>query len=762
MNALPRIIEKIHYFRLVAIIESVDEPWFEDARVKTAVTIMQRCNDEKKRSENLVRFVRLKRPLAEILGGWEDEEQRQRATERLRALILKIKSDLSNNRLRIMVKRQGDLWLEGLSVAQMFARQKALAAHELVDDDNENAEDAESEETARPTPSQIENHDLLTADYGGGKWGRYLRAPDFYFEIMREFGHRFTRLGDVATIKRGITSGCDAFFMPRNVSAKLLAEYKTEVEWHRLPLMKRCKRAEVESGKAVVVKCGDNTLHPIEAEFVRPEVHSLMQVDRPIVSPDQLDRVVLWVNRPLNKLKGTYVHYFITWGSKQTFASSKSKPVPVPQRPTCASRTLWYDVTGLEPGVGFWPMAQQYRHIIPANPYSLPCNHNLFDIHAMASEPLMSRALMPVLNSTLVALFKTFYGRYAGTEGNLKTEVVDVVLLEIPNPRNITEPILKRLEAAFASMQQRKVTHLVEEALLRCHTTDEVREAATLPLSLPLELQQEDRRELDDAVFELLGVTDPRRREKLIDQLYREVTLHFRSIRIVEVQKMEQRRHGNRDRVSQMELALDAWNELEPEWQTPLSAWLEEQTPQAKIVDVPDGEPRLPDDGNFFEATTIYFGKKPAVSHVCASRAEAELLFAIARAGLHGPISVPASEHECRRLVQLACRRPKEVGGISPTARGNREASRADCRYSLSLVHTGEAQPRFPLNDHGQSLFVSRVLFSLIRRIIAALMRAFYISPTVSSSRRASSSYSLATALSAAAVLGHSMAQASA
>jgi hypothetical protein len=36
-----------------------------------------------------------------------------------------------------------------------------------------------------------------------------------------------------------------------------------------------------------------------------------------------------------------------------------------------------------------------------------------------------------MLNSTLVGLIKTFYGRFAGPEGNLKTEVLDVSLIDI-------------------------------------------------------------------------------------------------------------------------------------------------------------------------------------------------------------------------------------------------------------------------------------------------------------------------------------------
>jgi hypothetical protein len=114
---------------------------------------------------------------------------------------------------------------------------------------------------------------------------------------------------------------------------------------------------------------------------------------------------------------------------------------------------------------------------------------------------------------------------------------------------------------------------------------------------------------------------------------------------------MEQRRQGGTGgKVSQMELALDAWNELDPEWQKPISAWLEEQTGKAKVIDLPDGEVRLPEVTNLFEASTLFFGKKPAIAHVCANRAEAELLFDIATSGLRGPVSLPATEPECVKL----------------------------------------------------------------------------------------------------------------
>ena len=117
--------------------------------------------------------------------------------------------------------------------------------------------------------------------------------------------------------------------------------------------MTPCKRSEVENGKVRIVRAGDNTLHPVEAKYLRPEVHSLMEVDRPVIRAKDLDRVVLWVGQPLSKLAHTYAAKYIRWGAKQTFESKKSKAVTVPERSTCVSRPLWYDLTNAGTGAIF-------------------------------------------------------------------------------------------------------------------------------------------------------------------------------------------------------------------------------------------------------------------------------------------------------------------------------------------------------------------------------------------------------------------------
>src|SRR4029077_4041715 len=118
--------------------------------------------------------------------------------------------------------------------------------------------------------------------------------------------------------------------------------------------------------------------------------------------------------------------------------------------------------------------------------------------------------------------------------------------------------------------QSRSVGRLVEEQLMECHSPDRARRIAQGPLVLSRELTQPDRRALDEATFEMLGVTDPSRRKKLVDQLYVETALHFRNIRVVEIQKMEQRHKSANRHFSTDELSADLWDAAEIEDLTPL------------------------------------------------------------------------------------------------------------------------------------------------------------------------------------------------
>lgn len=197
----------LRHFQILAIMDSAAEPWFEDARVKTCVTILRRCDDEAQRMANRVRFVRFNSKLSEIIGippTPENEKARQTAVEDLLDSILSADADCQGEHWRIIVKTQQELWNDGVRAGIILGASQGTTLEDESEEEDTEADQEESQ-SAGSLGGMLDN-------YRAGKWGRYVRAPDLYFEIMRRFGNRFVALGEIAGIRFGVKSGCDAFF----------------------------------------------------------------------------------------------------------------------------------------------------------------------------------------------------------------------------------------------------------------------------------------------------------------------------------------------------------------------------------------------------------------------------------------------------------------------------------------------------------------------------------------------------------------------
>lgn len=209
----------------------------------------------------------------------------------------------------------------------------------------------------------------------------------------------------------------------------------------------------------------------------------------------------------------------------------------------------------------------------------------------------------------------------------------------------------KRIVGAFEALQNRPIGPLVEENLLDCHSSERAQKIAQGPLVMPRELEQSDRRDLDEAVFEVLGVTDPKRRVELVNHLHTETALHFRHIRVGEIQKMEQRRGSATRRFSSEELAADLWDAAELEDLLPLKQWLAQKPDAVEGVIIPDAAPvHLSDHTKMFDNNTVYFGKNRKEHVICKSRDEAELVKLLSDLGVNGIVNVPANPIDCMQL----------------------------------------------------------------------------------------------------------------
>lgn len=583
-------------FQILAVIESLDEPWFEGARVQTAITILRKEADEPARMDNTVRFVQLRRAIKELLSNDGTEAGRQLAAESLRDEVLGLSEDTVNARYRARLVQQRQLWEDGVRLGGAMGKAKA-------------------------------------AEYYGGKWGVHLRAPDLWFELQAETRKGWVPLSELAEVRRGITSGKDRFFFVRDVSGECLAE---ERDPRRFAERFGADRFSVEGGNVSLVRCGEKhgEIRPIESRFLEPEVHTLMELKRYTVTPEDCGRRILLVSEPKHKLRGTHVLRYIQWGESQGWHKGS----------TCAARVTanraWYDLTGCGGGVLLWPLAQQYRHVAICNDDRVVSNKRLFDISP--HNDVSKRVLGGVLNSTWVVLSKYQYGRPVGVEGNLDTEVVDVNMMLVPDPRRASESARRRVARAFESMKSRQLLQFLSPRRLRkmAYTlAGKLSELEKLPDKCELDML--DRRELDDAVLEMLGVRKKERRGELLEALYREMREMFEAIRQKEEKAAEFKKRAKRKtRLTARDIArqvLKDISEKEPRWLRSFDSFL---PPGCELDEYPlpeTGEPVHVSD--MFESNGLRFGRKEFLS--VRDRDQAELLFELWRTGIRGSVKVP-------------------------------------------------------------------------------------------------------------------------
>jgi len=261
----------------------------------------------------------------------------------------------------------------------------------------------------------------------------------------------------------------------------------------------------------------------------------------------------------------------------------------------------------------------------------------------------------------------------------------------VPDPRGVSSALAKRLTNALARMGKRTVGRLVEEQLMDCHTPDRARALAAGPLVFSDELRQADRRELDDAVFELLGVSDPEERRQLIGRLYEATARHFRDIRVVEIEKMQQRAKSETRRFSVHDLAADIWDAAEPEEVMRLAEWVSQRPESDSAVTIPEERPATAKVNPLYGDAAVQFGKSKPTRVDCESAGQANLMAMLANLGVSGDLKMPTTDEACTQIQKLV--------------ESRLEAARSRFR-ELAASRTGDEGVRRQLMDVLEGWFV--------------------------------------------------------
>jgi type I restriction enzyme M protein len=380
-------------FKIIAIIESKVERSFAKADINTAITIVERCSDKKKRDNNLVKFVVLKEKM-DVLIPKDGDRSRFEVCDRLIYKIAKAKSIFEDSEIRVLPKKQKELCEEG-----------------------------------------VENN-----TYVGSKWGgKYLRAPDIFFKILEKGKGLLVPLKDVAEVRRGFTTGANEFF------------YLTE--------------EQIEA-------------HMIEREFLKPVIKSPRESKTILLKQDDLRFQALILHKDKKDLRHKNVLKYIWWGEEKEYNL----------RPTCSSRPRWYDLGKRESGKVLWPMIHDERHCVFYNTVAV-VDHNLFELFPKNSSVNSPKILCALLNTTLYALFKELYGRSTLGQGALKTEGIDIEKIPTLKIESLNKDDKDKILAAFTKISDRPILPIFEE------------------------IKQNDRHELDNVYFDILGLTQEERNQ---------------------------------------------------------------------------------------------------------------------------------------------------------------------------------------------------------------------------------------------------------
>jgi len=392
-------------FKLVGIFESRCEPWFEQSAVNTVFTILERCDDEKERAANYVRFVKVKKPLAELFP----------------------QDVLTDAQGRWIALEQFVDKVEELGVHWDACGEKDFKKFAAINEEYVKQPEIISYEDDEIRVRMVRQEDLRAQVFDAAqtvKWGQYLRGPDIYFEILEKCADKLVPLSEVANIRRGITTGINEFFyLPREQAR----------HWG------------------------------IEKEFLKPVVTSTREIPGVFVEAKDLPYRVFSCHKDREELRGTRALKYIKTREKR----STKNGTPWNKVPSVKGRKNWYSVPKNVVADFLVLRFRDRRHYTPINKAKAEIGDVVFV--GEFREDAYKNFGCSFLNSTLIALFAEVFGRANLGDGLLTTYGPEIGALLVPKDLQGTrsEKKMTRVCEEFTKLGRRRVLPFDKEVRRR-------------------------------------------------------------------------------------------------------------------------------------------------------------------------------------------------------------------------------------------------------------------------------------------------------
>jgi hypothetical protein len=242
----------------------------------------------------------------------------------------------------------------------------------------------------------------------GNKWGgKYLRAPDIYWTIIEKGKGRLVRLGDIAEVRRGVTTGVNEFFYVDEESAR---------EWK------------------------------IEPEFLVPIIKSPRECKRMLIDEQTLKVKLFLCRQSKEELKGSRALDYINWGESKGFQ----------KRASCVGKTKWWSLALNTANSVFVKEANETSAVF-YNPECYPVDCRLYYAN-------LSPIVMVYLNSVVGALSCEIYNRAGLGAGARSLMVADYEQIPVL-AKEVKRVELGLLQGMYA-LAPRKLTNVQEQGWL--------------------------------------------------------------------------------------------------------------------------------------------------------------------------------------------------------------------------------------------------------------------------------------------------------
>ena len=428
----------LKYVPIIAIYDNQSKRSFEHADINTIIVFLKAPfkTPEMQNSfggllperevwpalSNLARFIMLKKPFDETINS-----ENLIAFENANKIM-------SNDIYRIYVMRQDELLKDGW----------------------EFPEDCIS----------IEPASFKQGRYAGNKWGgKYLRAPDIFFTILSRNKEKLVKLGQIAKVNRGITTGFNDFF---------------------------------------IINDEAQTCLQIEKRFLKPILITSKDHRNVIISSKDLKNCVFLCEDSKKSLKNTKALEYIYTGEKRKVkidrGTKKGKTiVGIHNLETLKNRQEWWKL-GLKK-----PCQINCNYLVNdlmRSYYSeegIFANDNFQQIHYKGK----TGALGAILNSTIFALFTNIQGRANFGGGLMKIQTYELRNILVPDPASLDKSLLTEIENEFRELGLREFKTIFEECGISIQQP--IRDQEPKP--------KIDRKRLDDLIFNSLELTERERKE---------------------------------------------------------------------------------------------------------------------------------------------------------------------------------------------------------------------------------------------------------